>query len=47
MEKDNNAGKTQGSRKRGRANIRWTDSIKEAIGLSLLELGRAVEDRAL
>ena len=30
--KDNNAGKIDGSRKRGRPRMRWSDSIKEAIG---------------
>ena len=27
--------------------MRWTDSVKEATGVSLQELGRAVEDRTL
>ena len=40
-------GRTEGSRKRGRPNMRWTDFIKEATGMSLQELSRAVEDRAL
>ena len=40
-------GKIEGSRKRGRPNRRWTDCIKEAIGLCLQELSRAVEDRTL
>ena len=39
-------GKVEGSRKR-RPNMRWIDSIKEAIGMSLEELSRAVEDRTL
>ena len=39
-------GKGEGSRKRGRLNVRWIDYIKEAIGLNLQELSRAVEDRA-
>ena len=30
--------KIEGSRKRGRPNMRWTDSIKEAIGLRPQEL---------
>lgn len=42
--KDNNAGKTQGSRKRERPNTRWTDFIKEAMGMSSQERGGAVED---
>ena len=33
------------SRKRGRPNTRWTDSLKEAIRLSFQELSRAVEER--
>lgn len=37
--------KTEGSRKRGRQNMRWINSIKEAIGMCLHELSRAVEDR--
>lgn len=31
----------------GRPNMKWIDSIKEAIGMSLQELHRAVEDRTL
>lgn len=38
--------KIEGSRKRGRPNVRWIDSLKEAIGMSLQELSRAV-DRTL
>ena len=38
-------GKPEGSRKRGRPNLRWTDSLKEATGVNLQELSRAVEDR--
>lgn len=38
-------GKTEGSKKRGRPNTRWIDSIKEARGASLQELSGAVEDR--
>lgn len=40
-------GNIEGSRERGRSNLRWFDCIKEAIGLSLQELSRAVEDRTL
>ena len=36
--------KVEGSRKRGRRKMRWTDSLKEATGLSLQELSKAVED---
>ena len=38
-------GKVEGSRKRGRANTRWADSLKGTTGLSPQELSRAVEDR--
>ena len=44
-EKTKMLGKLSGSRKRGRANVRWIDSIKEATGMSLQMLSRAVEDR--
>ena len=37
-------GKVEGSRKRGAPNMRWIDSIKGAMGMSLWELRRAVED---
>ena len=39
--------KIEGSRKRGRPNIRWIDSIKEAIGMNLQELSWTTEDRTL
>ena len=45
MEKAIMQGKVEGSRKTGRPNMRWVNSIKEAIGMSLQELSRAVEDR--
>ena len=47
LEKTIMLGKVEGSRKRGRPNMRWIDSIEEAIGMSLQELSRAVEDRTL
>ena len=37
-------GKVEDVRERGRANMRWIDLMKEAIGTSLQELSRAVED---
>lgn len=40
-------GKTQGSRKGGRSILKWNDSIKEATGVRVQELGRAGEDRTL
>ena len=33
--KDNQVGKVEGSRRRGRMNVRWTDSLKETTGLCL------------
>ena len=47
LEKKIKLEKVKGSRKRGRPNMRWIDSIKEAIHMSLWELSRAVEDRTL
>ena len=44
LEKTIMLGKTEGSRKGGRSNVRWVDSIKEAIGVSLQELRTAVKD---
>lgn len=35
------------NRKRGRPNMRWIDSIKEAIDMCLQDLSRAVENRTL
>ena len=37
-------GKVEGSRKRGRSNVRWTDSLKEATDVSLQDLNKAAED---
>lgn len=45
LEKTILLGKLDGSRKRGRANTRYIDSTEEAIGVSLQEPSRAVEDR--
>ena len=39
--------KVEDSRKTGRPNMRWIDSIKEAIGTIFLKLRRATEDRTL
>ena len=47
LEKTIMLGKVEGSRKRGRSNLRWTHSIKEATGTSLQELSKADEDRTL
>ena len=47
LEKTTMPGKVEGRRKRGRPNVRWTDSIKEAISMSLRELSRAVEKKTL
>lgn len=40
-------GKTEDCRQGGRPNLRWINSGKEAIGMSLEELSRAAEDRTL
>ena len=42
LEKTIMVGKVEGSRRRGRSNTRWTDSLKEATGLSLQELRRTM-----
>ena len=42
LEKTIMLGKVEGSRKRGGPYMRWTDSVKEATGLSLQTLSRAV-----
>lgn len=47
LEKTIMLGKTEGSRKRGRPRVRWTDSIKEATGVSVQEPGTADGDRTL
>ena len=47
LEKTITLGNAEGSRKGGRPGMRWTDSIKEAIGRSLQELSRAVGNRTL
>ena len=39
-------GKIEGSRKRGRPNMRWSSCI-QAIGMIVQELSRGVEDRIL
>ena len=36
---------TEGSRKRGGPNMRWTDTIKEVTGMSPQELSGAIESR--
>ena len=45
LEKTIMLGKAEGSRKRGRPNTRWTESLKEATGLHLQEISRALENR--
>ena len=42
LEKTIMPGKVEDSRERGRPNLRWIDSIKEAIGMSLQELSRTL-----
>ena len=44
LEKTLMLGKVEGSRKRGRPNTRWSDSLKEPTGLGWLELKGAAED---
>ena len=45
LEKTMILGKVGSSRKRGRPNMRWTDTLKEITGLSLQESSRVAEDR--
>lgn len=47
MEKTIMPGTIEDNRKRASPNMRWMDSIKEAIGMRLQELSLAVEDRTL
>ena len=44
LEKTIMLGTVEGSRNRGRPNMRWIDSIEEAIGVSPQKLSRAAED---
>ena len=43
LEKAVMLGNMEGSRKRGRSNMRWIDCVKETTDLSLQELSRATE----
>lgn len=45
FENYNNPGKIEGNKKKGRPNMRWIHSMKEAIGGSPQELDWAVEGR--
>ena len=45
--KSANAGKMEGSRKRGRLYMRWMHSIKEAMGMRVQEPSRGLEHRTL
>ena len=45
LEKTIMLGNVEGSRERGRPNIRWTDTLRKSQALILQELSRAVEDR--
>ena len=47
LEKTTILGKMEGSRKRGRPNMRWTDSIQAAIGIVVQEQSGVDEDRTL
>lgn len=44
LEKTIMQGKIEGSRKRARPNMRWTDCKKEALVMSLKQLSRAIVD---
>jgi hypothetical protein len=45
LEMDIMLGKVEGQRKQGKPRMRWFDSIKEAAGLRLEDLRKAVQDR--
>mgnify|MGYP006951424300 CR=1 FL=1 len=47
LEKTVILGKTESSRKRGKPNMRWTDSIKGAISMNIQGHSRAIRDRTL
>ena len=47
LEKTIILGKVEGSRKRGRPNMSWIYSIKEAIGMCLQELSKAIENKVV
>ena len=47
LEKTGVLGKIEGSRERGRPNMRWIDSEKAAVRMSLQGLSRAVANRTL
>ena len=45
MERDIMLGQVEGNRKQGKPRMRWLDNIKEATGLRLEDLRKAVQDR--
>jgi hypothetical protein len=45
LERDNMLGQVEGHRKQRKPRMRWLDSIKEATGLRLEDLRKAVQDR--
>lgn len=45
LEKTSMLGNVEGSRKKGRPNLKWIYSVKEATTLSLQGLNKAVNDR--
>lgn len=44
---DSTSGQNRRQQERGKLNLRWIDSMKEAIGVNLQELSRAAKDRTL
>jgi CRISPR/Cas system-associated exonuclease Cas4 (RecB family) len=44
LERDIILGQVEGQRKQGKPRMRWLDSIKEATGLPLEDLRKAVQD---